>query len=379
MLYMEEKFSLKDHLFHLERVQKIAGEIARVYPAFEKEKFVRRTVEKFPELELKARIGWISECLREFLPRDYPEALKILLGALPPPNDPALTDNDFGEFIYAPYAEFVARYGCSQEYLSLSLDALREITMRISAEDAIRYFINAFPDETLKAILTWSTDENYHVRRLASEGTRPKLPWSQKISLAPEDALPILDNLYFDKTRYVTRSVANHLNDISKLNPELTLSALAKWQESGKQTEREMEYITNHALRTLVKQGYTNAITFLKFAVDPEVDFVDFTIKNDKVVLGEALEFALTLTAKKDEQLILDYVLYFPNKAKSGNNKKVFKIKKLMMQKDQTLTVSKKHPMRKDMTTRKLTAGEHGIEIQINGKKFAEKKFQLVD
>lgn len=376
---MAEKFSLKDHLFNESKVLKIAGEIASVYPGFEKELFVTRTVEKFPELELKERITWISAKLREYLPTSYPDAVRVLLDALPPPNDPTLADNDFGDFIYAPYAEFIARYGCSKEYLALSLDALREITMRFSAEDAIRYFINAFPTETMQEILKWSTDDNYHVRRLASEGTRPKLPWSQKISIAPEDALPILDNLYFDTTRYVTRSVANHLNDISKVHPELALSTLAKWQESGKQSEREMEYITNHALRTLVKQGYKNAITFLKFAAEPEVEFADFKIKNDKVVLGDALEFSFTLTAKKDEQLIIDYVLYFPNKANKGNNKKVFKIKKLMMQKDQTLTISKKHPMRKDMTTRKLTAGEHKIEIQINGKTFGEKAFSLVE
>jgi 3-methyladenine DNA glycosylase AlkC len=375
---MPEKFSLKDHLFNETKVRKIVGEISSVYPDFEKEVFVTRTVEKFPSLELKERITWISEMLREFLPREYPEAVRVLLDALPPPNDPTKTDNDFGDFIYAPYAEFVARYGCSKEYLSVSLNALREMTMRFSAEDAIRYFINAFPKETMQEILTWSKDGNYHVRRLASEGTRPKLPWAQKISIAPEDALPILDNLYFDKTRYVTRSVANHLNDISKINPELALSTLAKWQESGIQEEREMEYITNHALRTLIKQGYKNAITFLKFAVDPEVEFADFTMKNDKVVLGEALEFSFTLTAQKDEQLIIDYVLYFPNKANNGTNKKVFKIKKLMMQKGQTLLISKKHPMRKDMTTRKLSAGEHKIEIQINGKMFGEKTFTLI-
>jgi 3-methyladenine DNA glycosylase AlkC len=245
---MDKKFSLKDHLFNQLKITKIAHEIHRVYPAFDENQFIQRTVGKFPELELKERISWISDTLKVFLPENYREATTILLESLPPPNDNTKTDNDFGDFIYAPHADFVAKYGCKEEYLSFSLKALKEITTRFSAEDAIRYFINAFPEETLRELQTWSLDPHYHVRRLASEGTRPKLPWAQKINIAVEKALPILDNLFSDTTRFVTRSVANHLNDISKIDPELTLSTLNKWQQSQKQNPKEMEYIIKHSL-----------------------------------------------------------------------------------------------------------------------------------
>lgn len=220
---MKKKFSLKDFLFNPEKVNKIAHEIKKVYPAFNQKLFVTTTLKKFPQLELKARISWIRENLKNFLPDDYRKAVNILLKALPAPNDNTLTDNDFGEFIYAPYTDFVAQYGLAPQDLSFSLNAIREMTQRFSAEDSIRYFINAHPTQTLKELLKWSRDKHYHVRRLTSEGTRPKLPWAQKINISAHQALPILNNLFYDKARYVTRSVANHMNDISKAHPDLVL------------------------------------------------------------------------------------------------------------------------------------------------------------
>src|SRR5215208_1703768 len=160
-----------------------------VYPYLDQSDFTKSIVQKFPQLELKERIAWISENLKACLPADYQEATSILLASLPPPNDNSKTDNDFGDFIYAPYADFVAKNGVSKKDLYFSLAALKEITMRFSAEDAIRYFINAFPTETMQELQKWSKDAHYHVRRLTSEGTRPKLPWSQKIIVSPEQAL----------------------------------------------------------------------------------------------------------------------------------------------------------------------------------------------
>jgi 3-methyladenine DNA glycosylase AlkC len=271
---MAKKPLLKDRLFNQAKVKQIADEIQRVYPQFDKNSFAERIVERFPHLELKERIAWISENLHAFLPTDYREATSILLASLPPPNDNTKTDNDFGDFIYAPYAEFVARNGVTKKDLYFSLAALKEITMRFSVEDAIRRFINAFPKETMQELQKWSNDSHYHVRRLTSEGTRPKLPWSQKIIIAPEQAIPILDNLFSDKTRYVTRSVANHINDISKSDPKLAITTLQRWQKSGKQNPKEMNYVINHALRTLIKQGNKDAMKFLHFSTSPEVEIL---------------------------------------------------------------------------------------------------------
>jgi 3-methyladenine DNA glycosylase AlkC len=285
------KFSLKDSLFNRRKIEKIAAEIYAVYPGFDRAGFVSQTVAKFPGLELKARIVWIAEMLACFLPADFRQATTTLLDALPPACDPSLKDDDFGDFIYAPYSEYIVRNGCRSEDLNFSLQALKSITTRFSAEDAIRYFINSFPTETMAEIANWATDTHYHVRRLASEGTRPKLPWSQKVVLTPGDAAPILDLLFADNTRFVTRSVANHLNDISKTDPGFVLAKLVEWKDSGKQSDKEMAYIINHSLRTLIKQGHEETLSFLGFVSGTEVDVLAFEIKSPSVpiwIKGEA-------------------------------------------------------------------------------------------
>jgi len=144
-----EKILLKDQLFNRMKVEKIAREIMDVYPKFEKSMFVKDVITGFLDRELKARISWIAECLRNFLPADFKKAVSILNEALPPPNNPNLSDNDFGDFIYAPYTDFIAKYGCTRECIDISLSAIYQMTKRFSAEDSIRYFINAYPKETL--------------------------------------------------------------------------------------------------------------------------------------------------------------------------------------------------------------------------------------
>jgi 3-methyladenine DNA glycosylase AlkC len=252
----KEKFSLKDHLFNREKVEKIASEIESVHPEFRKAEFVDAVLIEFPNLELKERIHHTSDCLRSFLPDSYMLTVDILLQSLPEPCSPELSDDDFGDFIYATYSHFVAKYGCTQEHLSYSLNALEEMTTRFSAEYSIRFFINAFPDETYLKLLEWTHQKHYHVRRLSSEGSRPKLTWSQKIDLPAEKTISILDQLFTDDTRFVTRSVANHLNDISKSNPDLVVSTLRKWKKTGRQYPDEMNFIIRHALRNLIKNGH---------------------------------------------------------------------------------------------------------------------------
>lgn len=373
---MAEKVLLKDILFNKAKVEHLAGEIHRVHSSFPKNEFVRDVVAKFPELELKARIAWIAECLKKYLPSDYKRAVGILVKSLPSPNNPELADDDFGDFIYAPYAEYVAKNGCTKEHLQFSLGALYEMTQRFSAEDAIRYFLNAFPKETLKELLSWTNDSHYHVRRLCSEGTRPKLPWSQKINIPVSAPLSILDNLYTDKTRFVTRSVANHVNDISKIDADLAIDTLAKWQKADKQREAEMDYIIRHALRTLVKQGNPRAMKLLGFHHTSRVSVSKFVVPK-KVKMNTALEFSFSIKSEEDTDVIIDYILYFQNKAGKLNSKKVFKLTKLALTKNKHVLVSKRHMLREHMTTRTLYPGRHEIEIQINGKIYASKSFML--
>lgn len=373
---MAEKVILKDLLFNKVKVERIASEIHRAYPSFRKGEFSHDVVSGFPERELKARIAWIAECLKAYLPNDYVRAVGILVKALPAPNAPELMDDDFGDFIHAPYSEFVARNGCTKEHLRLSMDALREITQRFSAEDAIRYFINAFPKETLGELLKWTESSHYHVRRLCSEGTRPKLPWSQKIGILANAPLPILDNLFFDRTRYVTRSVANHINDISRIDPDLALTTLAKWKKTGRQKPEEMDYIIRHALRTLIKQGNPKAMNMLGLHHSPPVSVSKLSVPK-RVEMNTALEFSFSIRSEKDTRVLIDYILHFQNKAGKPDSRKVFKLTEIDLAKNRPVIVSKRHMLREKMTTRTLYPGKHEIDIQVNGKKIASEVFIL--
>jgi 3-methyladenine DNA glycosylase AlkC len=255
-----QRIPLKDQLFTREKVELIAGEIERVHPAFRAGEFVAAVVARIPELELKARIDWITTCLEGHLPPDFRRAVGVLVGSLPAPVDPAHSDGDFGDFIYAPYAEYVARHGCTADDLEFSLAALREITTRFSAEFAIRPFLNLFPNQVLATLQVWTEDQHYHVRRLCSEGTRPRLPWARSLMLPHDVGIPLLDRLFADPTRYVTRSVANHVNDVSKKDPDLALDTLERWRSLGHQQPREMSYVIRHAARTLVRADHPRAL-----------------------------------------------------------------------------------------------------------------------
>lgn len=373
----ETNFSLKDQLFNAEKVEYLARLFKEAQPDFPARAFCRTVVDEFPNLELKQRIEWISRCLQDHLPTDFPKAVGIILKALPPELDPDEKDDDFGDFIIAPLSHFVATNGCSEEHLELSLEALKAITKRFTVEDAIRYFINEFPDRTFEFLTECALDPSYHVRRLASEGTRPSLPWSQKLRTDPVRALTILDRLYTDQTRYVTRSVANHLNDISKLDANLVLDTLRRWEERGDQSTQEMRYIVNHALRTLVKQANPGALNLLGFTSDPEIKLVDFSSTTPKVKLGTAFEFSLVLQSKKNQKLLLDYVVEFPSpQARATPRRKVFKLKTSELKVGQRLELQKKHPMRL-MTTRALHQGIHRVDLRLNGVPCGSLEFEL--
>lgn len=370
-------FSLKDQLFNPEKVNYLSGLVSSVYPAFEAEQFQHDVMVEFPQLELKERIAHITECLRKYLPDSYLEALSLLLQALPPELDPNLSDDDFGDFIFSPISLFVATYGCSQEHLKASFEALKECTKRFSAEYAIRFFINEFPEETLAFLTECATDSHYHVRRWASEGTRPKLPWAQSLVTEYTQPLPILDLLFADSTRFVTRSVANHLNDISKIDPDLVVETLQRWQASQSQEPKEMDFITRHSLRTLVKKGHVGALAMLGFPSEPNVTISELQTSTPEVKLGEAFEFSLVLTSHEDQKLLIDYVMEFATTGKRARTK-VFKLKQWDAQADSSQTLRKKHRM-KLMTTRSLNLGQHTITLQINGQAYDSLSFELVE
>jgi len=369
-----EKFSLKDHLFNKKKVTHLANEIMKAYSAFEKDRFVKQVVKKFPKLELKARVEHITDCLHEFLPSLYTDALEVILRALPQALDPSKKDDDFGDFIYEPYNTFIARYGCNEKYFSLSLNALEQTTQRFSAEFALRFFIKFDEEKTLKKVQAWSKHKNYHVRRLASEGIRPNLPWGGKISTDPQKIITVLDNLYYDPTRYVVRSVANNLNDISKIDYTLVLETLDKWKKECKQTKVEFEYLTRHALRSQIKAGEIRVIQFLGYKTNISYKLSQVAYKK-KVALGQYQEIDFTLTTGQSGRFMIDYVVFFRKKDGSLSGK-TFKIKDVKLKKGEVLEINKKHLFR-EMSTKKLYAGKHAWCVQINGVQGLKHSFDL--
>lgn len=373
---MSEKFSLKDHLFNKESLEYLAGLFYTADKKFPKKKFLTNIMADFPVLELKQRITRISDELANYLPSDFPAATKIIVNILPAPLNPAKTDNDFGDFIFAPLSGYIQKNGCEEKYLDISFSTLKEITKRFSVEFAIRDFINDFPQQTFMFLKSCAKDDNYHVRRLASEGLRPRLPWAVGISFDYKKSIKILDVLFSDLTRYVTRSVANHMNDISKIDADLVLKTLALWKSSKKQNPTEMEYIMAHSLRTLVKDGNKKALHFLQYKNPKGIIIKNFNIHNNIVTIGESLIFEGEIFSQNSQKIIVDYVISYPH-PNNKQSKKTFSLKKTTIKKNTTIDFIKKHRF-KLMTTKNLYAGKYNINLRINGTSVQEFSFTLV-
>ena len=370
-------FSLKDHLFNKEKVKYLADLFHSADGNFDSKGFVRQSTKPFKTLELKERIVHIAATLEKHLDGDFRVAAKQISAALPPPLDPKKTDDDFGDFIFAPLGEYVVRNGIESRYLKLSLRTIQSLTQRFSMEDAIRSFINAHPDRTMRELEKWSSHKNYHVRRLVCEGTRPSLPWSGRLSIDVEQTIPLLDKLHADQTRYVTRSVANHMNDIAKLRPQLAVATLKRWKALGEQEPSELAWMNKHSLRTLVKKGNPEALKFLGFRPNPKLKVDAFTIESPRIRPGEAIAFSFTMSAMRDESLVVDYVIDFV-KANGALAPKVHKLKQVMIKKGESLILKKRHVLRANATTYTLYPGTHRVTLQINGRPFGTKTFELL-
>lgn len=301
---------LKDQLYNRDIVRALADRLHSVYPQLRRDVFVEDVMGPLLDLQLKERISWIAEVLERHLPSQYRDAVEVLLQSLPSPCDPALSDGDFGDFTYAPYGEFIARRGTARQDLEFSLSALKEITTRFSAEFAVRSYLLAHPAVTMEKLLEWTSDPHYHVRRLASEGTRPRLPWASRLPMPVSSGIPILDRLFADPTRYVTRSVANHLNDIAKSDPEIVVSTLRRWQASGQQCASEMTYITRHATRNLVGTGHGPALELVGLSMEPQITVTELHV-SPTVELGGSAEISVSVCASERVDCVINYAIVF--------------------------------------------------------------------
>lgn len=371
----ETSFSLKDDLFNEHSVARLADGLAGASKGFQRKRFERAVLKAFPELELKARIDHMVSVLGDHLPPEVPGALDILERALPPPLDPTLSDDDFGSYIWVVPGEYAARHGCSSRHLQRSLNFLRETTKRFSAESAIRPFLRDFPETTLKFVHACTEDDNYHVRRLASEGTRPLLPWATRASLPSETIVELLSKLHADSTRYVTRSVANSMNDLSKQDPALVIRTLKKWQKADRQQPVELDWMVRHSLRTLTKKDHLPALSLLGYPTRPKVQISNLKIPG-RIQAGDTLNCEFDLRAQVPQKLLVTLRVFFL-KANGKQAPKVFTVTKADFQRDQCSTLSKKLSFR-PMTTRVMYPGAHRIEVVVNGQTQIGQDFQLV-
>jgi 3-methyladenine DNA glycosylase AlkC len=249
-----------------EAVACLAQNILYVHGKFDAEGFCESTLQDLDSLELMQRGQHIAAQLRRFLPDSYAKAMEVLLESLTPPNTET-EDLGLAVFFYLPLSCFIAEYGENPDFnkghdpFDLSMRAMKELTTRFTAEFAIRPFLIRQQERTLLQVTSWLDDPNPHVRRLCSEGTRPRLPWGKRIPALitdPRPTLPILEALKNDECLYVRRSVANHLGDIAKSHPEITFSTCTRWLREG--ASPELQWAIRHAVRHPAKKGDARAL-----------------------------------------------------------------------------------------------------------------------
>lgn len=352
------------NMYTLAFFEQFTDKIKVDYPPFPTERFIQLIYdEQWDTRELKQRIRHITLSLGQTLPPSYEAALQIL----------SLIAADCQGFPYLFFPDFIEVYGMD-EY-ELSVRHLELFTPYSSAEFAIRPYIVRYPEQMMAIMLEWTQHPNHLVRRLASEGCRPRLPWGMALvafKRDPAPILPILEALREDSSEYVRNSVANNLNDITKDHPNLVLRLAQEWYGSNPGTN----WILKHACRNLLKQGHPEALALFGFQKLSEIEITDLILSPTEITMGEDLSFSFTIHnhSMNQQKVRLEYGLDFV-KANGSRTTKIFKISEKVLE-NGMLRVTKIHRVR-EITTRVHYAGEHRLSIRINGIELAEGLFHL--
>lgn len=351
-------------------VARIAGDLSTpstlsTQPSsFDAAEFTRLAVDGLDDLELKQRVTLIAQALAATMPSDPQDADRVI-GA-------ALQADGLHGWASMPVNEYVATALLDAPEVALPL--LGALTSRYTAEFAVRPFIETHYDRTMEQLRTWATDPDEHLRRLVSEGTRPRLPWGGRLRCFiedPTDTLGLLDTLHNDESLYVRRSVANHLNDISKDHPDIALSTARRWAA----TSTQGDYVVRHALRSLVKQGDPEALAILGFDYDAPVELTDLTCTPSTVEIGESVTVSFTLLASTDTKAAVDYVVHYQG-ARGLKAGKVFKLTVRDLPAGEPVQFSRKHAFR-HVSIRTIVPGPHRIGIQVNGRVLGETEIEV--
>jgi 3-methyladenine DNA glycosylase AlkC len=365
---------MRDLFFNETGVRTLAAGVHREWRAFDEKSFVKIVLARLPDLGLNERNYLIRDTLRAHLPAEASKAIALLVRSLGP-ETPLEGPEAYTSFYVMSLCAFVAEYG--QEQPEKSLAALRDMTKRFSAEFAIRPFLDRHTKLTLATLHQWARDPDPRVRRLVSEGSRPRLPWGSRLHGFVRDPRPVLELLELlkeDDELFVRRSVANNLNDIAKDHPDLVVATLRRWQKSKHPGTR---WLVKHALRTLLKQGHPEALSLLGYAPDAKVAVKDLTVAPRRIRTGEAIAFSFTLASGADraQKLMIDYVLHY-RKANGKTAPKVFKLTTRTLAARAEERLEKKHTF-KPIGIRPYYPGEHMVEIQVNGRSHGRVSFIL--
>ncbi len=360
------------NLLNAALVRAAGAALSRHASDFDGQRFARVALKGLDALEMKARAMQIADALEATLPSDFDAACRAIEAALAPPIDVdgvAAVRDDHSQglagWIVWPLGEFVARRGLDEPVRALQ--ALHALTQRLTAEFAIRPLIVRHPQLALDTLLRWTRDDSAHVRRLCSEGSRPRLPWGLRLKalvLDPTPTLPILEALQDDPSAYVRRSVANHLNDIAKDHPALVVDWVRRHRPEAAPERRAL---LAHASRTLIKQGHAGMLAQWE-AGRRYAGEATLRIAPRRVAVGDGvgLTLALRSTSRRAQKLLIDYSVHHV-KADGSTSAKVFKGWKLDLAPGEERSLTKKHSF-KPVTTRRYHPGRHTIEISINGR-----------
>ena len=365
--------SLIKDIYNRAFFERFANSAAVALPAFDKEKFIQQIFDRdFAGKEWKERMKHITGVLHHFLPADFATAAHRIEQLIIQLRKDHFTDDSL-PFMFLP--DYIETYGIN--HLKPSVKAFTFITQFISCEFAVRPFLLRYEQPMMDQMYQWSLHKNSKVRRLASEGSRPRLPWAMALPALKKDPsaiIPILENLKNDPSELVRRSVANNLNDIAKDNPDTVIAIAEQWMGSGTLTDA----IIKHGCRTLLKQG--NARILKLYGLQSErIDLEDFRVKTPVVATGAHLEFSFRIRNNNPHQQMirLEYGLYY-KKAKGHLARKVFKISERLYQPGEVVTLQRKQSFRL-ITTRKFHYGGHQLSIIINGNEQERKDFELTE
>ncbi len=350
-------------------VDELTSVLKKVYPALDTNRFTKLVFNKdWPEKELKQRMRHIAEVLRQVLPEKFTEATDIIVRCV---EELKKIHESEMSLSYMIFPDFIEVYGI--EDYDTSIKAFEKITQFASAEFAVRPFLIKYPEKMGKQMLQWSLHPQPMVRRLASEGFRPRLPWGMAVPYLKKDpaiVMPVLENLKQDVSESVRRSVANNLNDIAKDHPDFIVELISKWNGISDDTD----WIIRHGSRTLLKRGHVNALKHFGLAEVKGIKIYDFKTDKKKIRMGDDLTFSFVLSVKKEVKLRIEYGIDFV-KANGKTSRKIFKLTEGIFEKGEH-PLSRKQSFR-DFTTRKHYPGKHAIAIIVNGKEKEILEFAL--